>query len=302
VYPFQVQVSDAENTTASADLTLELVGPSGLRITSLELSIGDARQPYVDTLTAEGGEPPYTFEWIRLYELGPLTLDTATGVVSGVPGSPTGPNGERVGSVVTVRDVVGASAIATVTIGFRPAPLVIITDLPDGRIDQQYRVELNAEGGMGGGYAWSVISGALPPGLGLGGGPGTLHGITRLEGIPTAVGSYDFTLQATDADSVFLATREYTVVIGDPLLSIVTSTLPDGNVGTPYSVFLVREGGAGPYEWDVVSGSLPSGISLSLAGELSGTPTAAGDFSFEVRVRDAGDQSDTQALALHVEP
>ena len=97
-------------------------------------------------------------------------------------------------------------------------------------------------------------------------------------------------------------TRDYTVVIGDPLLSIVTSTLPDGNVGTPYSVFLVREGGAGPYQWDVVSGSLPSGISLSSDGELSGTPTAAGDFSFEARVRDSGDQSATQAMALHVEP
>jgi hypothetical protein len=300
VHHLQVEVRDAENNTASADLTLEVVSPSGLRITSLELSIGDARQPYVDTLTAAGGEPPYTFQWIRLYELGPLTLDTATGVVAGVPGSATGPNGERVGSVVTVRDVVGASAIATVTIGFRPAPLVIITDLPDGRIDQQYRVELMVEGGEGGAFAWSVVSGALPPGLRLSGGPGTLYGITYVEGIPTAVGSYDFTLQATD--SVFFATREYTIVIGDPLLSVVTSTLPDANVGTPYSVFLVREGGAGPYQWDVVSGSPPSGISLSSEGELSGTPTGPGDFSFEVRVRDSGDQSDTQALVIHVEP
>jgi len=301
LHRFQVEVRDAENSTASADLTLEVVSPGGLRITSLELSIGDAGQPYVDTLTAEGGEPPYTFEWIRLYELGLLTVDPATGVVSGVSNSPTGPNGERVGSLVTVRDVVGASAIATVTIGFRPAPLVVITDLPDGRIDQQYRVELNAQGGMGG-YAWSVVSGSLPPGLGLGGGPGTLYGITRLEGIPTAVGSYDFTLQVTDADSLFLATREYTVVIGDPLLSIVTSSLPDGNVGTPYSVFLVREGGRGPFQWDAVSGSLPAGIALTAAGELTGSPTAPEDASFEVRVQDAGNQSATATLALHVDP
>ena len=85
-------------------------------------------------------------------------------------------------------------------------------------------------------------------------------------------------------------------------MAIVTSTLPDAEVGTPYSVFLVREGGTGPYEWDVVSGSLPAGLSLSSDGELSGTPTGAGDFSFEVRVRDSGSQNDTQVLTLQVEP
>lgn len=99
-----------------------------------------------------------------------------------------------------------------------------------------------------------------------------------------------------------LATKEYVVVIAASPLSIVTSSLPDAEVGSPYSVFLVREGGSGPFQWDVVSGSLPAGISLTAEGELTGTPTAPGDASFEVRVRDAGTQSATATLALHVEP
>jgi hypothetical protein len=41
---------------------------------------------------------------------------------------------------------------------------------------------------------------------------------------------------------------------------------------------------------------------LSGAGELNGTPTAPGDFSYEVRVRDAGGQIATKLLELHVEP
>lgn len=47
-------------------------------------------------------------------------------------------------------------------------------------------------------------------------------------------------------------------MIGDRLLSIVTSTLPDADVGAPYSVFPVRTGGTGPYGWDVLSGSTPA--------------------------------------------
>jgi hypothetical protein len=91
------------------------------------------------------------------------------------------------------------------------------------------------------------------------------------------------------------------VITGSPL-SIVTSALPDAAVGTPYSAFLVREGGSGPFQWDLESGNLPAGISLTTEGELTGTPTAAGDASFDVRVQDAGSQSATASLTLHVEP
>jgi hypothetical protein len=51
-----------------------------------------------------------------------------------------------------------------------------------------------------------------------------------------------------------------------------------------------------------VSGSLPAGISLTAAGELTGTPTAPGEASFEVRVQDAGNQSATATLTLDVQP
>jgi hypothetical protein len=262
------------------------------------LRTGEDEQPYADTLTAEGGAPPYTFEWPKLYEIEGLTLEASTGAVSGVPSKPTWPNGEPVESAVTVRDAVGASAIARVAVAIRPAPLVIVTDLPGGLIDARYNVELIATGGMWPIASWTVVSGALPPGLRLV--SSTLYGWTQLDGRPTMAGSYDFTLQVTTGE--IRATRDYTVVIADRPLLIVTSTLPHADVGTPYSVFLVREGGTGPYQWNVVSGSLPEGIALSAAGEVSGTPTSAGDSSFEVRVQDALGQSATGALVLQVDP
>lgn len=145
----------------------------------------------------------------------------------------------------------------------------------------------------GGGFGlydeYTVISGSLPPGLSILG-PTSLFG-SRLNGRPTLAGTYQFTLQlalcpsSPDDCTPQIATREYEIVIAGSPLSIVTSSLPDADVGTPYSVFLVREGGTGPFQWDVVSGNLPAGISLTAAGELTGTPTAPGEASFEVRVR-----------------
>jgi hypothetical protein len=290
----EVNVYDAASEVASAELTLEVAASSGLRITSLELTTGDVNQLYVDTIEVAGGAPPYTFDWVNA--VAALTLDPFTGILTGLPTSPTGPMGEGRQTTVTVSDLVGASAFAIVRVGIRPAPLVITTELPDGRVAEPYGVELSAAGGTGD-RTWTVISGALPPGLAIG--SSTLHG-WNLEGTPTTAGSYSFTLQVSSGG--ILAVRDYTVVIADRPLAIVTSPLPGARVGSPYGVFLVREGGSGPFQWDLVSGSLPAGISLSEAGELAGTPTAAGNISFEVRVRDAGGQSATATLSLQVEP
>lgn len=152
---------DADGTYASGKVTVEVEGPSGLRITSLELREGESGQPYADTLTATGGSPPYTFLWPRIYEH-ELTLDVATGAVSGIPGYPTGPNGEPVEVEVRVQDVVGASALARARFGIRPGPLTIVDALPDGQVNVRYLCDLQAEGGFSP-QTWSVAAGTLPP-------------------------------------------------------------------------------------------------------------------------------------------
>jgi hypothetical protein len=71
-----------------------------------------------------------------------------------------------------------------------------------------------------------------------------------------------------------------------PLL-IMTTSLPPAKTGQPYSQQLIALGGVSPYTWSVKSGSLPSGITLSLPGVLSGTPSMIGNFSFVVEVQDS---------------
>ena len=66
---------------------------------------------------------------------------------------------------------------------------------------------------------------------------------------------------------------------GTTLLTITSTSLPNGTVGTPYTPTLQATGGTPGYTWSQTSGgAMPNGVTLSSAGQFSGTPTAAGTF------------------------
>jgi len=77
-----------------------------------------------------------------------------------------------------------------------------------------------------------------------------------------------------------------------PLLSMSSPvTLPNAQVAVNYSADLGKlsslKGGVPPYQFKLSSGSLPTGLSLSASGIVSGTPSGAGSFSFGFTVKDA---------------
>lgn len=74
-----------------------------------------------------------------------------------------------------------------------------------------------------------------------------------------------------------------------------------GEVGLVYApVAPPASGGRGPYSWSVASGALPPGLALSSDGSVSGSPTAAGTYSFSLEVMDAGGSSATETGAITV--
>ncbi|SRR6266576_240303 len=69
-------------------------------------------------------------------------------------------------------------------------------------------------------------------------------------------------------------------------LAITTVSLPDATIGAAYSVTLTASGGVPPYTWSIISGALPDGLSMDLDGNITGTPTTQGVYTFTVQVVD----------------
>jgi len=76
-------------------------------------------------------------------------------------------------------------------------------------------------------------------------------------------------------------------------LKINTSSVPNGTASTAYSAVIQASGGCVPYKWTLASGKLPSGITAKASSStrsltLSGTPAAAGSYSFAEKVTGCG--------------
>lgn len=84
------------------------------------------------------------------------------------------------------------------------------------------------------------------------------------------------------------------------LLSVSTSSLPSGLVGTAYSQTLSSTGGTSPYVYFLSSGTLPTGLVLSYNGTIAGTPTAAGTYTFTVEVNDDNLVSSTKSYTVTI--
>lgn len=94
----------------------------------------------------------------------------------------------------------------------------------------------------------------------------------------------------TKLDLLLFEAVGYTLRETSPFIpfSIPSFSLPDGQVGVPYSASIPARGGIAIYDWTIETGSLPPGLALDrFTGAISGTPTSGGTFNFDVRVRDS---------------
>lgn len=129
------------------------------------------------------------------------------------------------------------------------------------------------------------------------------HAHHRGTGVATLVETTTFTVRAKDGAGN-TASKTFTLTV-DPANPLVitngTDQLTDGRVGVAYEVGLFPGGGVPPYRWSHVAGTLPPGLLVQASpGRVKGTPTAAGTFTFTVRVDDSGGQFATQQFSIRV--
>lgn len=81
---------------------------------------------------------------------------------------------------------------------------------------------------------------------------------------------------------------------------VTTSPLTPIHADEFASIPIVAVGGNGDYEFVLVSGVLPTGMTLDAVGLISGTPTSSGTATFGITVTDTGGASSTKTFSLEV--
>lgn len=84
-------------------------------------------------------------------------------------------------------------------------------------------------------------------------------------------------------------------------VTFLTTSLPNATLGTEYSDSISVTGGSPPYTYEVYSGILPAGLSLSTTGQITGVPTVEGSGSFTVRAADELGNAAIENLSLTVQ-
>jgi hypothetical protein len=194
-------------------------------------------------------------------------------------------------------------AIGYVTVLATPAlatPTIYSFPLQDGQINVTYIATLTAYSDDPASVTWQLVGGTLPLGLTLSTGTGTISGV------PTTAGTYSFMVQASDSTPPASSPASFSITINPPPFVISTSTLYDGEENVSYSATIIATGGTTPYTWSIISGSIPSGLSISsTTGYISGIPKigSSGTHSFTVRVTDSSSPQRTtqQTLSIYIE-
>ena len=286
-YNFTLQVQDSMGATSSTPFTwsispIWMVEYGGLPLPNTSLTYN---VPYTQQLLAMGGTGNYT--WANLTPMPPGLSITAAGVINGTP-----TNTGFFNTQIQVADTDNSSDATSPYINFFVAgptsTEVYFGAGPNLGIYQPgYTATINLfpYGGTAP-YTITALS-ALPPGFALESGDSSPYGGYYLVGQPLAQGTFSFTLQATDLDGN-IGVRTFTLTVA-PFTLYTSTQLADGSVGTAYSQQLVSFDSTSSVSWSIAPGSaLPPGLGVSSAGVISGTPTAANYYGFQLNATAAG--------------
>ncbi|MFC5742326.1 Ig-like domain-containing protein [Dyella tabacisoli] len=264
-YPFSVTATDTNSQTGVQAYTVT-ISVATLAMTPVSLPNGIAETAYSQAVSASGGITPYTYSVASGALPVGVTLNAATGALSGTPTVA----GHFTFAIRVVDSSTGAGSPAMLTMNYAvdiTAPAITVTpaSLPAAQVGANYSQNISASGGSSP-YAFSVSAGSLPGGLAL-----SASGV--LSGMPTTPGSYAFTVSAKDSLN-FSGSQSFTFVVGQPVPIVVndTASTPANTVAT----IPVTNNDTGPIT-SIAIGQAPTHGTASVSG-LNVVYTPASNF------------------------
>jgi len=284
---FQVQVTlkDANDKQDSKAFALKVY--PGVYFKQSTLPQATAESSYSATIELDGGKAPLTLKLATGELPAGVTLNGPTRRIEG-----TFPAAGTFSITVEATDVHASRATQAYTLTVAEA-LRLTAALPPGNVGLPYSQSIVSSGGRAP-LTLAIENGVLPLGLTISSGV--------ISGTPTTGGRFAFTVKLTDANGASLSSAVTLDIFSNLPPRISNTTLPNGIVGRDYTELLLGAEGAPPYTFAVTSGSLPAGLSLSSAGVLTGTPTAAEIQSFQVTLTDSQGQRAQRAFTLSTHP
>lgn len=269
------------NTTSTVRFTVGAASPSinaTANTTAQSLTVGTAMSSF-SPLTPSGGTTPYIYSVTSGVLPAGLHLDSGTGAVTGTPSATYA----TANVVFSVRDAnqLAASTISTVSFTVQAAsPSISATATTTAQnltvgIAMASFSPLTPSGGAVP-YAYSISAGALPAGLSLDPNTGAVTGTPGA--VYTAANVVFAVMDANQVVASTSSTVSFAVQAATPAITATADTTAQNlTVGIPMTSFapLTPSGGATPYTYSLISGTLPSGLSLDTStGAVSGTPGA----------------------------
>ena len=296
VYPINVKATGTNNQTASRIYNLSVAPSDPPTITTKTLSPdAELGGEYYAEITATGGKTPYKFASASIMPSGLIVKEDGT-----VTGKPTVAGTFRFLVKVTGSDTRFSTAYVSVNVTDAPAPKITSVSPFNGVIDTPFTSVLQATGGTLP-YIWSKLGATtdlarnLPAGL-------TLSANGSIVGTPTVSGTFSVPFRVTDANGKG-NTKILIIAISSGALSVKTQTIPSTNTGIAYTTKLVADGGFPSYTWTLKNrGTLPSTLTLSPVGVVSGVANAPGNYSFTAQVSDSVNATATKDFILNVVP